>query len=49
MSDLSSAGNFSKDSKYSGRSFMYTKKWKGKIIEPYGTPVSIGDQFEDWI
>ena len=47
-SDVSSSNNFAKDSKLSGRSFIYTKKSKGPSIEPCGTPARIGDQFEDW-
>ena len=47
-SDVSFANNFSKDSKLSGRSFIYTKKRKGPSIEPSGTPARTGDQFEDW-
>ena len=46
-SDVSSANNFAKDSKLSGRSFIYTKKSKGPRIEPCRTPARIGDQFED--
>ena len=46
-SDVSFANNFSKDSKLSGRSFIYTKKRKGPSIEPCGTPARTGDQFED--
>ena len=45
--DVSSSNNFAKDSKLSGRSLIYTKKSKGLSIEPCGTPVRIGDQFED--
>ena len=39
---------FAKDSKLSGRSFVYTKKSKGPSIEPCGTPARTGDQFEEW-
>ena len=46
-SDVSSASNFAKDSRLSGKSFMYTKKSKGPSIVPCGTPARIGDQFED--
>ena len=38
---------FAKDSKLSGRSFVYTKKSKGPSIEPCGTPARTGDQFEE--
>ena len=46
-SDVSSANNFAKDSKLSGRSFIYTKKSKGPSIESSGTPARTGNQFED--
>ena len=45
-SDLSSANNFVTESKFSERSFMYTKKSKGPNIKSCGTPAKIGDQVE---
>ena len=46
-SDVLSANNFAKDSKLSGRSFMYTKQSRGPSIEPGRTLARIGEQFED--
>ena len=48
-SDVSSANNFAKDSKLSGRWFIYTRKSKSPSIEPCGTPTRTGDQFEEWL
>ena len=38
---------FVKNSKLSGRSFIYTKKKKGPSIEPCGILARIDDQSED--
>ena len=45
--DVSSGNRFAKDSKLSGRPFIYTKKSKGPSNEPCGIPARTGDQFED--
>ena len=46
-SDVSSEKDEKKDSKLSGRSFIYTKRSKGPSIETCGTPARTGDQFEE--
>ena len=46
FNDVSSANVFVKNSKLSGKLFMYTKKKKGPNIEPCGTPARIGYQLE---
>ena len=45
--DVSSGNRFAKDSKLSGRPFIYTKKSKDPSNEPCGIPARTGDQFED--
>ena len=46
--DASSANSFTVDEILLPRSFMYIRKNSGPKIEPWGTPVSIGDHEDAW-
>ena len=47
--DVSSEDSFTVDERSLPRSFMYIRKNTGPKIEPWGTPVSIGDHENAWL